>query len=170
MYYERERSGAKQYVMDPDSTKSSEGCKSLRRENLTNYYKNAPESTRTSDLRLRKQAPCNISNENTSTSESLNSNTSANPSSTLHSKTHDGDLQVVTDRGLRTMNPLTDSPKSLQNQLLTKTEPNDLACYLALLLQEYPEISQIVKVWPELPEAIRTGILAMVNAANRGQK
>jgi len=63
------------------------------------------------------------------------------------------------------MNPQPDSPKSLQNQSLTKTEENNLARYLALLLQKYPEIVQIVKVWPDLPEVIRVGILAMIKTA-----
>ena len=34
------------------------------------------------------------------------------------------------------------------------------------LLSEYPDLAVVVAAWPELPEAVRAGIVAMVKAAS----
>jgi len=39
-----------------------------------------------------------------------------------------------------------------------------LAENLALLLQKFPELNQLIESWPNLPEQIKVGILAMVRA------
>ena len=40
-----------------------------------------------------------------------------------------------------------------------------MASYLALLVEESPDLAAVVKAWPDLPEAVRAGIVAMVKAA-----
>ena len=40
----------------------------------------------------------------------------------------------------------------------------DFAKCLFNLLQEYTDLAQVVKAWPDLPEAIRAAIIAMVKA------
>ena len=40
-----------------------------------------------------------------------------------------------------------------------------LASCLALLRQESPDLAAVVEAWDQLPPAIRSGIVAMVNAA-----
>ena len=39
-----------------------------------------------------------------------------------------------------------------------------LASCLAFLVEKMPDLARVVKAWPELPEAIKAGILAMVKA------
>ena len=39
---------------------------------------------------------------------------------------------------------------------------------MALLVRDCPELSAIVEAWPDLPEAIKAGITAMVQAAGDG--
>ena len=45
-------------------------------------------------------------------------------------------------------------------------EADRLAIHLATILQNHPELPSVVESWPELPEPVRAGILAMVKAAN----
>jgi len=45
-----------------------------------------------------------------------------------------------------------------------------LADCLALLRQKSPDLGLVVKRWDTLPEAIKTGILAMVKAAGGSDK
>jgi len=35
------------------------------------------------------------------------------------------------------------------------------------LLTEYPDLAVVVAAWPELPDAIRAGIVAMVTSASK---
>ena len=44
---------------------------------------------------------------------------------------------------------------------------NDSAEYLALLAEKMPDLAAVVEAWPTLPAALRSGIVAMVNAADR---
>ena len=50
------------------------------------------------------------------------------------------------------------------------SEPADdhLASCLALLAEKSPDLAAVVKAWPDLPEAVRAGIVAMVKASNEG--
>jgi len=43
-----------------------------------------------------------------------------------------------------------------------------LASCLALLAEKQPDLAAVVKAWPDLPEAVRAGIVAMVKASNGG--
>ena len=60
------------------------------------------------------------------------------------------------------------TPKS--NQLPAKQEVTDsvdsiTAKSLAKILQNCPDLNLIVEAWPDLPEAVKVGIAAMVKAA-----
>ena len=38
---------------------------------------------------------------------------------------------------------------------------------MALLVTESPELERLIRAWPALPEALKAGILAMVEAATQ---
>ncbi len=40
-----------------------------------------------------------------------------------------------------------------------------MASCLALLAQDEPDLGAVIRAWPELPEAVKVGIVAMVRAA-----
>jgi hypothetical protein len=42
---------------------------------------------------------------------------------------------------------------------------NHLSPDLSLNVTNHPELAQLIKTWPTLPEALRAGIVAMVNAS-----
>jgi len=51
-----------------------------------------------------------------------------------------------------------------------KRAPNplsSLAQNLALLLQKYPDLAGLIEAWPELPEPVKAGILAMIEASTK---
>ena len=45
---------------------------------------------------------------------------------------------------------------------------NRLGVLLGVLAELEPELAVVMQAWPTLPEAIRSGILAMVQASTRG--
>ena len=51
-----------------------------------------------------------------------------------------------------------------------KSDRKNLACFLALLAQKWPDLAALVMAWPDLPVALRLGISAMVNAARQQNK
>jgi hypothetical protein len=38
---------------------------------------------------------------------------------------------------------------------------------LSLAIERYPELANLIATWPTLPEALRTGIVAMVDASKK---
>ena len=66
-------------------------------------------------------------------------------------------------------NPLAESANPLQKQPLTQSECDDLARFLASLLQEHPELGEIVKAWPGVDAQVRAGVLALIRAVMRGE-
>ncbi len=53
-------------------------------------------------------------------------------------------------------NPAPKSPKSLHDKQLTNNNNTDLALCLARIAEKLPDLAEIVKVWPELPEPMGT--------------
>ena len=43
----------------------------------------------------------------------------------------------------------------------------NLAENLAFLLQKFPDLVRIIEFWPELPEPVKAGILAMVQVCEK---
>jgi len=58
-----------------------------------------------------------------------------------------------------------DSPKSSDSEPTTETAV--LASCLALFAEKSPDLALIAERWDALPEAVRTGIVAMVKASSR---
>ncbi len=48
-----------------------------------------------------------------------------------------------------------------------ETSTNHLGALLGALRAESPDLATVVEAWPKLPETVRAGILAMINAAKR---
>ena len=58
--------------------------------------------------------------------------------------------------------PLPKIHNLLKHKRLTEKNKIDLALNLALLLQEYPDLARLIKVWPSLPDNIRQEIMDLV--------
>ncbi|MGD1277516.1 MAG: hypothetical protein ABR964_09850 [Tepidisphaeraceae bacterium] len=52
-------------------------------------------------------------------------------------------------------------------QAFTPTRPETLSLGLPLNLQNDPDLKAVVEAWPELPQALRIGIMAMVEASTK---
>jgi hypothetical protein len=52
----------------------------------------------------------------------------------------------------------------LNKQALTENLTNDLACFLAILTEKYPDLALVVERWPNLPENIKEAIKVLVKA------
>jgi hypothetical protein len=46
-----------------------------------------------------------------------------------------------------------------------KTSENHLSPDLSLNVMNHPQLADLIRAWPSLPEALRAGILAMVKSA-----
>ena len=44
-------------------------------------------------------------------------------------------------------------------------DEKSLACFLALLGRELPDLAELLTAWPILPEAVRAGMIAMVRSS-----
>jgi hypothetical protein len=62
------------------------------------------------------------------------------------------------------LNPLPKNHNSLNNQALTDTPKNDFAACLAISLQEYPELKQILEAWSSLSKQVKQHILDTVRS------
>ena len=58
----------------------------------------------------------------------------------------------------------TKSDKAL-NEMTANDALSVLAHRLALLVQESPDLALVIDAWPTLPEAVKTGIMALVSIA-----
>jgi len=57
------------------------------------------------------------------------------------------------------------SPEAQASRQVTAIDLDSVAHSVALLIQESPDLQAVIDAWPALPEAIKAGILAMVQAA-----
>jgi hypothetical protein len=69
---------------------------------------------------------------------------------------------VVECAGLEDRNPATTSnvPTDSCNSAEIHLSPN-----LSLKVTNHPELAELIRAWPDLPEALRRGITAMVKSA-----
>ena len=56
-------------------------------------------------------------------------------------------------------------PQTTETTEVCATEGECLGVLLGALRAESPDLASVVEAWPKLPEAIRAGILAMIDAA-----
>jgi F0F1-type ATP synthase beta subunit len=68
-------------------------------------------------------------------------------------------FELIAPRGFE---PLETNQQSLENKELTENTNPVFATSLAKTLQKYPELEQIITAWPELPEAVKTTIKALI--------
>jgi hypothetical protein len=61
--------------------------------------------------------------------------------------------------------PVTDSAEPQKCQRVTSTAENPLAHSLAREVEKDSDLALLVERWGDLPKALRTGIMAMVKAA-----
>jgi hypothetical protein len=54
------------------------------------------------------------------------------------------------------------------NTAVTASHENPLAQSLAREIEKHPDLQRVLDAWPTLPEALRAGILAMIDAARKG--
>jgi len=53
------------------------------------------------------------------------------------------------------------------SEQVAQTDLDNMARCVARLIQESPDLQSVIEAWPNLPEAVRSGIAAMVQAARR---
>ena len=67
----------------------------------------------------------------------------------------------------RGIEPLLPGSQPVASKAVTSHAPGVLPECLPDSAQNDPELTAVIRAWPELPEAIRAGIVAMVEAAKR---
>ena len=72
-------------------------------------------------------------------------------------------LRAYGEGGIRTRNQGNDS-KDLQQSIAQKSKKS-----IEKQVENDPELAQVIATWPNLPTAIRAGIMAIVNAITTGK-
>ncbi len=54
-----------------------------------------------------------------------------------------------------------------ENITTYSTTANRLSPDLSLAIERHPELASLIATWPALPEVLRAGIVAMVNASKK---
>jgi hypothetical protein len=70
----------------------------------------------------------------------------------------------------RGFEPLSGNQQPPNNKRLTENHNPVLATGLDKIMRHYPELRELVKVWPILPEHIRATIRALVGASKTSKK
>ncbi len=65
----------------------------------------------------------------------------------------------------RGIEPLSANAQGVEEQALTEDAESVLALRLALLVQNDPELAGVLTAGPDLPQAVKAGISAMVKAS-----
>jgi hypothetical protein len=73
-------------------------------------------------------------------------------------------ISQIAPRGFE---PLNNNSKVPVNKTLTKNSNPVLSTSLDKIVQKYPDLSQLVKAWPELPEDTKTAIKALIESSGR---
>lgn len=63
---------------------------------------------------------------------------------------------------IRVLRPSPKAHNRLENKALTESEYSDFVKYLAIYLQNHPELAQLIEAWPTLENAQREQILAVI--------
>ena len=66
------------------------------------------------------------------------------------------------------LEPTDPNPQSIPIKQVTAIPETALANTLARESQIDPDLARLIDAWPTLPEAIRAGIIAMIQAARKG--
>jgi hypothetical protein len=70
----------------------------------------------------------------------------------------------------RGFEPLNNNSKATVNKRLTKNINPVLATSLDKTLQKYPDLAQLVKAWPELPEHTKASIKTLIQTHSKEAK
>jgi hypothetical protein len=62
----------------------------------------------------------------------------------------------------RGVEPLNENQQAADNKALTETENPVFATSLAILLQKYPDLQEVISAWPTLPEHIKAEINKLI--------
>ena len=73
----------------------------------------------------------------------------------------DSNQRRLTPTGLQ---PVQENTQELTDKALTENKQADFAIYLATLLQEHPELEQILAAWTALPDHIKQTIQTLVGS------
>jgi hypothetical protein len=65
------------------------------------------------------------------------------------------------------LEPTDPNLQGIPEKQLTPTPENPLAHPLAREIETCPDLARLIHAWPTLPDAIRAGILAMVDAIGK---
>jgi F0F1-type ATP synthase beta subunit len=64
----------------------------------------------------------------------------------------------------RGVEPLNENQQAADNKALTETENPVFDTSLAILLQKYPELQEIISAWPKLPDDVKAEVKALVQS------
>jgi len=74
-------------------------------------------------------------------------------------KAQDFHIEPIAPRGFE---PLKPNPQTPINKTLTDNEKSVLATSLDILVQKYPDLAELVKLWPEITEDTKKVIKAII--------
>ena len=79
-----------------------------------------------------------------------------------------GEVGIRTrDTGLTPYNGLANRSASAASDVPAVSYDHDQNCLspdLSMIVSQYPELTVLIRIWPKVPEALRTGILAITNS------
>ncbi len=70
----------------------------------------------------------------------------------------------------RGFEPLNENQQTTDHKTLTENQNPVLSTGLDILLQKWPELKQIIAVWPKLPEHIKAAVRALIQTCTWEKK